>query len=94
MNLEKYMLPCLNKKFFGVECFGCGAQRAFLLVIKGNFSEAFHLFPAIYTVMLFFGFVALNFIDKKRNYGTALISLAVLNAVIMVVSYFIRHFTT
>ncbi|WP_297986745.1 DUF2752 domain-containing protein [uncultured Chryseobacterium sp.] len=92
MKLEDYMLPCLNKKLFGVECFGCGSQRAFFLILDGKFGEAFHMFPAIYTLLLFIGFVVINFIDKKRNYSTLLISLAIINTVIMVVSYFIKHF--
>ena len=92
MKLEDYMLPCLNKKLFGVECFGCGSQRAFFLILEGKFGEAFHMFPAIYTLLLFIGFVVINFIDKKRNYSTLLISLAIINTVIMVVSYFIKHF--
>ncbi|MDR2205131.1 MAG: DUF2752 domain-containing protein [Flavobacteriaceae bacterium] len=91
MALEDYMLPCLNKKLFGIECFGCGTQRAFFLVLEGKFSEAFAMFPAIYTLILFFIFTGLNFIDKKRNYSGMMIGLAIANAVIMVVSYFIKH---
>ena len=91
MALEDYMLPCLNKKLFGVECFGCGSQRALLLVLEGRFSEAFHMFPAVYTLILFFGCLLINTVDKKRNYGVLLIALAIINAVIMVVSYFYRH---
>lgn len=91
MRLEDFMLSCPTKKFLGIECFGCGTQRALLLVAQGKFSEAFHMFPAIYTLILFLCVVLLNFIDKKRNYSTALISLAIINTTIMVVSYFIKH---
>ncbi|ESU26629.1 Protein of unknown function (DUF2752) [Flavobacterium limnosediminis JC2902] len=90
--MEKYMLPCLSKKFLGIECFGCGTQRAFVLLCKGEFAEAFQMFPAIYTLLLFLGFVGLNFIDKSRNYHKAIITSAIANAIIMVVSYFIKHF--
>lgn len=91
MALEDYMLPCLNKKLFGVECFGCGSQRALLLVLEGRFSEAFHMFPAVYTLILFFGCIIISFFDKKRSYTAILISLAIVNAVIMVISYYLRH---
>ncbi|QHN65270.1 DUF2752 domain-containing protein [Bergeyella cardium] len=91
MALDDYMLPCLNKKLFGIECFGCGTQRAISLIFEGKFAEAFQMFPAIYTVLLFFGFIIINFIDKKRNYGNIIVGLAIINAIIMVVSYFIRH---
>lgn len=92
MSAEDLMLPCLSKKTFGVECFGCGTQRAFLMVLDGKFSEAYQLFPAIYPLLLFFGFAILNFIDQKRNYGFFMILTAVISAIVMVVSYFIRHF--
>lgn len=92
MKIEDFMLPCPSKKFLGIECFGCGTQRALVLVFEGKFAEAFHMFPAVYTLLLFLGFVVLNFIDKKRNYGQVLIFLAMINSLIMVFSYFYKHF--
>lgn len=92
MKIEDFMLPCPSKKFLGIECFGCGTQRAIVLVFEGRFAEAFHMFPAVYTLLLFLGFVVLNFIDKKRNYGQVLIFLAIVNSLIMVFSYFYKHF--
>lgn len=87
---EDYMLPCVNKKLFGVDCFGCGTQRSLALLLKGDFSGAFQMFPAIYTTLLFFVFIALHFLDKSRNYTKFIIGLAIANAVIMVVSYFYK----
>lgn len=92
MKIEDFMLPCPTKKFFGFECFGCGAQRAMVMVFEGKFSEAFHMFPAVYTLLLFMGTVVLNFADRKRNYGNVLIFLAIINSVVMVFSYFYKHF--
>lgn len=94
MDLEKYMIPCINKKIFGIDCLGCGMQRALILVLKGDFIGAFQLFPAIYTTLLFFVFVALNFGDKKRNYHKIIISLAIMNAIVMIVSYFYKILNT
>ena len=88
--MEEYMLPCMNKKLLGIECFGCGTQRSFLLLIKGDFVGAFNMFPAIFTTVLFFLVLTLHFLDKSRNYQKAIISLAIINAIIMVVSYFYR----
>ncbi|MBM7419315.1 hypothetical protein M2254_000822 [Chryseobacterium sp. BIGb0186] len=92
MHIEDFMLPCPSKKFLGIECFGCGSQRAILMVFQGKFSEAFQMFPAVYTLLLFFCVVGINFIDKKRNYGQILIFLAIINSLIMVFSYFYKHF--
>lgn len=87
MNAEQYMIPCMNKSMFGIDCLGCGTQRALVLVFEGEFTKAFQMFPAIYTTLLFFLFVALHFIDRSRNYGPFLVVLAILNAVIMICSY-------
>jgi hypothetical protein len=90
MKIEDFMIPCVNKTLFGIDCFGCGTQRAFLLILKGEFVEAFYMFPAIYTTILFFIILGLNFIDKSRNYHKIIISLAIINAIIMIISYFYK----
>ena len=54
--MEEHMLPCMNKQLFGVECPGCGTQRAIAFLMEGEFWEAFKMFPAIYTLVLFFIF--------------------------------------
>ncbi|MFM9989001.1 DUF2752 domain-containing protein [Flavobacterium sp.] len=87
MKIEDFMIPCVNKTLFGVDCLGCGTQRAFVLILKGEFIEAFYMFPAIYTTILFFIILGLNFIDKSRNYHKLIISLAIINAAIMIASY-------
>ena len=43
--LEDYMVPCINKKIFGVECLGCGMQRATALLFSGQFEAAFKIYP-------------------------------------------------
>lgn len=87
MDIEKYMLPCMNKSLFGIDCMGCGSQRAILLVLNGEFTKAFHMFPAVYTTLLFFVIVLLHFVDKSRNYHKSMIAMAVLNVLIMIISY-------
>lgn len=91
MNAEQYMIPCLNKTLFGVECLGCGTQRSLYLLFQGKFIEAFYMYPPIYTVLLFFITVGLHYLDKSRNYSKIIITLAILNAIIMIVSYFYKQ---
>lgn len=91
MALEDYMLPCPSKKFFGIECFGCGSQRALALILKGDFIGAFLMFPAIYPLLMFLLCSILHFIDRKRNYGKAIIFFAIISVLIMIISYFYRQ---
>lgn len=85
--MDEYMIPCFNKKIFGIDCLGCGTQRSLSLLFKGDFAGAFHMFPAIYTSIFLFAIIGLHFIDKSRNYHKAIIGLAITNAVIMIISY-------
>ncbi|WET00429.1 DUF2752 domain-containing protein [Chryseobacterium arthrosphaerae] len=86
------MLTCPSKKFLGVECLGCGAQRAVVLVFEGKFSEAFHLYPAVYTLLLFFFTLGISFIDRKRKYSNILLGMVAVNLVIMVIAYVCKHY--
>ncbi len=90
LSLEDYMLPCLNKKFFGIDCLGCGIQRGFVHLIKGEFTAAFNIYPAIFTLVLFAGFLILNSKLKFKNSRKIIIIFATLNVLIIVVSYFIK----
>lgn len=92
MNLDDYMLPCFTKKFFGIECFGCGIQRSFILLINGDFQGAFYMYPAIYSILMFLFFIIINIFDKKRNYHYIIVTLGIVTAIIMVVSYFYKFF--
>ncbi|WP_233530611.1 DUF2752 domain-containing protein [Gelidibacter salicanalis] len=87
---EDFMLPCLNKQLFGLECLGCGIQRATLLMFRGDFVLAFKTYPAIYTLILLALFLIFNLIIKfKYDYGIK-IGLISLNVIIIVVSFLIK----
>lgn len=89
--MEEYMLPCMHKKLFGVECMGCGTQRALNLLLHGDFIGAFKMYPALFTTLLLFIFIFLHFIDKKRKYHKIIIFLAIINAIIMVFAYIYKR---
>ncbi len=88
--MEEYMLPCLSKKLFGIDCFGCGIQRSLALLLQGEFKAAFYMYPAIYTMLLFFVFIGISLIDKSRNYHKIIVTLGIITAFVMVFSYFYK----
>jgi len=92
MDIDDFMLTCPSKKFLGVECLGCGAQRAVVLVFEGKFAEAFQMYPAVYTLLLFFFTLGLSFIDKKRKYSNILMIMVVVNLIIMIIGYIYKHY--
>jgi hypothetical protein len=46
------MLPCAYKSIFGIDCPGCGFQRAFIALLKGNIGESLHLYPAVIPILI------------------------------------------
>ena len=90
IKLDDYLFPCLNKQLFGVECLGCGIQRATLLFFKGDFMLAFKMYPAIYTLFLLVLFLIFNlFVKFKYDYNIKM-GLIFLNVIIVVASYFYK----
>lgn len=81
------MLPCLNKQLFGMDCLGCGAQRALLLVVQGKFAAAFQMYPAIFSILILLLFTFVNFFIKFKFAFHIKIALIVISAVIIVASY-------
>jgi hypothetical protein len=88
--LEDYMLPCLNKKLFGFECMGCGLQRAAAFLLKGQFVDAFLMYPAIYTIIALFGFIIINSFKDFKYGNKIIIILAMLNVVVIIGNYLLK----
>lgn len=84
------MLPCLNKQWFGIDCLGCGAQRALLLVFNGEFTAAWKMFPAIYSILLLLSFLMVNLFIKFRYAYTIKITLIILSAFIIIAGYIFK----
>lgn len=88
--MEEFMLPCLNKQLFGLDCLGCGAQRAFLLVFKGEFAAALKMYPAVYSLLLLVFFLILNLFYKFKNDWSVKAGLIILNAAIIIGAYIFK----
>lgn len=91
--MDEYMLPCLNKKIFGIECFGCGLQRATALLFKGEFIAAFKMYPAIYTLLLFFIFLLFDLFVKVKYAEKIKIFLLITNIIIIVINFIVKLLT-
>jgi len=91
VDLENYMLPCLFKTLFGIECLGCGFQRAVFLLFQGDFFNAFKMYPAVYTTLLFLGIGIFNLFNKSKKNQKYLLIFAILNGVFMIGGYYYKH---
>ncbi|AIN49954.1 putative membrane protein [Dokdonia sp. MED134] len=91
--MEEYMLPCMNKKYLGFECMGCGIQRSIALILRGEFVEAFFMYPAIYPLVLLFSLLILNQFISIKYANKGIIILAILTVATIIVSYIIKMTT-
>ena len=87
--LEDHLLPC-QWKSMGIECMGCGFQRAVIFLMKGRFSDAFATYPAIFTLILMMVFLGLHLKFNFARGHKVLLWLFVLNVVIIVVNYVLK----
>ena len=87
--LEKHMLPCGFKAIFNIDCPVCGAQRAFVQLLKGNLAESFSVYPPLIPVLLLVSlgiwkllnkqFIQINFL---KSYSLVVLILVMLNYII------------
>jgi len=89
--LEDYMLPCLNKQLFGIECLGCGIQRAAALLFKGEFIAAFKMYPAIYSLILFLLFIIFDLFIKIKYAERVKIILVTLSILLIITNYVFKY---
>jgi hypothetical protein len=86
------MIPCLSKTLFGVECLGCGFQRSFLLLLRGDFTASFQMYPALFTSLLFLGLLGFHFIYKGIISQKLILVVTLINLLFMIAGYFYKHF--
>jgi hypothetical protein len=88
--LDDFMLPCLNKTLFGIDCLGCGIQRSISLIFQGQFVAAYKMYPAIFTLFVLAIFLIFNlFIKFKHDYKIKM-GLIILNVILVVISYLFK----
>jgi hypothetical protein len=88
--LESHFLACPYKKYFNIDCMGCGMQRSFIELLKGNFTESFYLYPALLPLMLMLLILPLHLIFKFKRGASTLKNLFIFNIGIVVISYVIK----
>ncbi len=91
--LESHQQACFYKKYFGIECPGCGMQRSFIALLKGDFVESLILFPALLPTISLVVYLFLHLIFKFRNGATILKILFIINTSIVVLSYIYKLLT-
>ncbi|MFH2096897.1 MAG: DUF2752 domain-containing protein, partial [Bacteroidota bacterium] len=91
--LERNQSPCFYKKYFGLECPGCGMQRSFIELLKGNVWESIQMYPALIPTIFLFIFLILHLIFKFKK-GAAILKFSFIFTVSIIVINFIYKIIT
>lgn len=88
--LENHQLPCFYKTNFGIACPGCGTQRAFVFLLRGEFSQSFHAYPPLILFIIVFAFLGVHLVFKFKNGGTYLKYLFIITASSVFINFIYR----
>lgn len=90
--LEEHLMACPYKKYFNIDCMGCGMQRSFIELLKGNLVESFMLYPALLPIIAMILFLPLHLVFKFKHGASVLKYFFIFNISIVVISYIIKIF--
>lgn len=89
--LEQHLLACPIKSNFGIDCFGCGSQRAFIALLKGDVigSLRYHvaLIPFILTIIA----LIMQLIFKKTNGAKWVMMLFIVTCALTLIQYIYKQ---
>ncbi len=91
LGIENFMLPCYTKQLWGFDCPGCGMQRSIVFLLKGEFGAAFEMYPAIYPMLLLFGFLIMDKLYSIK-YSSKITNILMIGTVGILLTNYILKF--
>lgn len=91
--LEHHLLSCPIKKLTGIDCPGCGLQRSFVSLIKGDLMSSFKFYPATIPILglAIFTLIHLKYDFKNGAFFIKMLYIGV--TLIIVINYIYKIFT-
>jgi hypothetical protein len=85
--LETHLLTCPSRKYLHLQCPGCGLQRSFIALLRGDVRNSFILYPATIPIVLMLGFLLLHLKFRFRAGALLLRGIYLFCAVVILVQY-------
>ncbi len=90
--LQNHLTPCFFKSTFGFDCPGCGMQRAFISLLKGNLSESLHYHPALIPFLITLSVLLVQLKLKHPKGGTLVMWLFIITTAITFIQYGVKQY--
>lgn len=88
--LESHQLPCLFKAIWGIECPGCGFQRALLFLMRGEWLASACTWPALLPLLAFILLAVLKISGVKKITGDLIKNVGFVCLIIILISYLLK----
>jgi hypothetical protein len=88
--LSDHMLSCPMKAATGIDCPGCGMQRAIIKLLQGDLEGSLQMNPAAIPVLFMIIFLFVHLKVQFKHGARILTVLFILSSLILTVNYIIR----
>ncbi len=88
--IDAHAGTCIYKGYLGIQCPGCGMQRSFSALLRGEIKESFMLFPALIPLMFTLILLVWHLRFPLKYGAKILLSLYIANAIIIAIHYIIQ----
>jgi hypothetical protein len=88
--LQNNLISCPFKKITGIDCPGCGFQRSVIALLKGNWRESFHLYPATIPLLITTLFLLSDMVLHFKHQQIIKKTLYIVTGNIIVIGYLFK----
>ncbi|MDA3820412.1 MAG: DUF2752 domain-containing protein [Candidatus Delongbacteria bacterium] len=91
--LENHMGSCAFKAYAGMDCPGCGMQRAFIELLKGNLFASIQYYPGLIPMLITLVFLGLHLMFNFKHGALVLKIMFIFTVIIIMTTYIIKILT-
>lgn len=88
--VENNLLTCSIHSLTGIDCPGCGMQRAFIALLRGHLLASFRLNPALIPLLFTILFTALHLYLDLRNGARLIVIFFSITVSLMIVNFVVK----
>lgn len=88
--LSNHLLTCPMKASTGIDCPGCGMQRAFIKLLEGDLQGSLQMNPSALPILFMLIFLMLHLKFQFKHGARIITVLFIISSTIIVVNYIVK----